>query len=78
VAACRDARNVPTLPGIAPKEAEAAWAHVKELLLSSIDEKRTADESIHVGRLFGGGLISLQRTFQEDELCHCSNGVAWR
>jgi len=43
---CLDARNVPTLPGIPPKEVKAAQAHVKDLLVSLIDKQRAAKESM--------------------------------
>ena len=46
VATCRDARNVPSLPGIPPREVEAAWKHVKDMLVVLIDETRAADESM--------------------------------
>ena len=38
------ARNVPSLPGIPPREVEAAWIHVKNMLVVFIDETR--DESM--------------------------------
>lgn len=42
-----DARNVRTLPGIPPRELEAALAHFKDLLVSWIYEKCVADYSMH-------------------------------
>ena len=45
-ATCLDFHNVPTLPAIPPREIEADWAHVKDLLVSLIEDKRTADESM--------------------------------
>ena len=46
VATCLDARNVPSLPGIPPREVESAWKHVKDMLVELIDETRAKDESI--------------------------------
>jgi len=46
VATCLDAWNVPSLPGIPPREVQAAWKHVKDMLVVLIDEIRTADESM--------------------------------
>jgi len=46
VATCLDARNVPSLPGIPSKEVEAAWKHVKDILVVLIDETLAADESM--------------------------------
>ena len=46
VATCLDAQNVPSLPGIPPREVEAAWKHVKDMLAGLIDETRAADESL--------------------------------
>jgi len=46
VATCLDARNVPGLPGIPPREVEAAWKHVKDMLVVLIDEIRAADYSM--------------------------------
>jgi len=46
VATCLDAQNVPSLPGIPPREVEAAWKHVKDMLVVLIDETRAADESM--------------------------------
>ena len=43
---CPDARNVPSLPGIPPREVKAAWKHVKDMLVVLIDETRAADESM--------------------------------
>jgi len=45
-ATCLSACNVPTLSGILRREVEAVWAHVKDLLVLLIDEKRAADDSI--------------------------------
>ena len=44
---CLDAQNVPSLPGIPPREVEAAWMHVKDMLVVLINETRAADESMH-------------------------------
>ena len=41
-----DARNVPSLPGIPPREVESAWKHVKDMLVEPIDETRAKDESM--------------------------------
>jgi len=46
VATCLDARNVPTLPGIPPREVEAAWSHFKNMLVDLINDTRAADESM--------------------------------
>ena len=46
VSTCLDARNVPSLPGIPQREVEAAWKHVKDMLVVLIDETRAADESM--------------------------------
>ena len=46
VATCLDAWNVPSLPGIPPRELEAAWNHVKDMLVVLIDETRAAHESM--------------------------------
>jgi len=46
VATCLDARNVPSLPGIPPREVESAWKHVKDMLVELIDETRAKDESM--------------------------------
>ena len=46
VATCLDARNVPSLPGIPPREVESGWKHVKDMLVEFIDETRAADESM--------------------------------
>ena len=46
VATCLDARNVPSLPGIPPREVESAWKHVKDMLVEVIDETRAKDESM--------------------------------
>jgi len=46
VATCLDTRNVLSLPGIPPREVEAAWKHVKIMLVVLIDETRAADESM--------------------------------
>jgi len=43
---CLDAQNVLSLPGIPPREVEAAWKHVKDMLVVLIDETRAADESM--------------------------------
>lgn len=45
VGACLDPRNVPNLPGIPAREVEAAWAHVKDMLVEYIDETRAAEEA---------------------------------
>ena len=45
MATCLDARNVINLPGFPPKEVEAAWMHVKDMLVVLIDETRV-DESM--------------------------------
>jgi len=45
VATCLDAQNVPSLPVFPPREVEAAWMHVKDMLVLLIDETR-ADESM--------------------------------
>jgi len=45
VGTCLDAQNVPSLPGFPPREVEAAWMHVKDMLVVLIDETR-ADESM--------------------------------
>ena len=44
VPTCLDARNVPSLPGIPPREVESAWKHVKDMLVELIDETRAKDE----------------------------------
>jgi len=46
VGTCLDAQNVPSLPNIPPREVEAAWKHVKNILVVLIDETRAADESM--------------------------------
>jgi len=46
VATCLDVRNVSSLPGIPPREVEAAWMEVKDMLVVLIDETRAADESM--------------------------------
>jgi len=46
VTTCLDARNVPSLRGIPPREVEAAWKHVKDMLVVLIDETRAVDESM--------------------------------
>jgi len=46
VVTCPDARNVPSIPGIPPREVKAAWKHVKDMLVVLIDETRAADESM--------------------------------
>jgi len=46
VATCLNARNVPSIPGIPPREVEAAWKPVKDMLVVLIDETRAADESM--------------------------------
>ena len=46
MANCLDAQNVPSLPGIPPREVETAWKHVKDMLVVLIDETRAADESM--------------------------------
>jgi len=46
VATCLHTRNVPSLPGITSREVEAAWMHVKDMLVVLIDDTRAADESI--------------------------------
>jgi len=46
VATCLDAQNVPSLPNIPQREVEAAWKHVKDMLVVLIDETRAADESM--------------------------------
>ena len=38
--------NGPSLPGMPPREVEAAWKHVKDMLVVLIDETRGADESM--------------------------------
>ena len=43
---CLDARNVPSLLGIPPREVETAWKHVKDMLVVMIDKTRAADESM--------------------------------
>ena len=43
---CLDTQNVPSLPGIPPREVESAWKHVKDMLVEVIDETRVAD-SVH-------------------------------
>ena len=48
VATCLDAQNVQSLPGIPPREVEAAWKHVKDMLVVLIDETRAADESMYI------------------------------
>jgi len=40
------AQNVLSLPGIPPREVEAAWMHVKDILVVLIDESWSADESV--------------------------------
>ena len=42
---CLDALNFPSLPGFPPREVEAAWMHVKDMLVVLIDETQT-DESM--------------------------------
>jgi len=46
VATCLNAQTVPSLPGIPPREVEAAWMHVKDMFVVLIDETRAADESM--------------------------------
>jgi len=46
VGTCLDAGNVPCLPGIPPREIEASWKHVKDMLVMFIDETRAGDESM--------------------------------
>jgi len=46
VTTCLDARNVPSLPDIPKREVEAAWKHVKDMLVVLIDETRVVDESM--------------------------------
>ena len=46
VVTCLDAWNVPSLPGIPPREVESAWKHVKDMLVELIDETRAKDESM--------------------------------
>jgi len=46
VATCLDAQNVQSLPGITPREVEAAWMHVQDILVVLIDKTRAADESM--------------------------------
>jgi len=43
-----DGRNVPSLPGIPPREVEAAWKHVKDMLVVLIDETRGADMRTYI------------------------------
>jgi len=45
VATCVDAWNVPSLPNFPPKGVEAAWMHVKDMLVVLIDETQV-DESM--------------------------------
>jgi len=45
VATCLDARNVPSLPGISPREVEVV-KNVKDMLVVIIDETRPADDSM--------------------------------
>ena len=46
MATCLDAQNVQSLPGITPREVEAAWMHVQDILVVLIDKTRAADESM--------------------------------
>jgi len=47
MATCLDAQNVLSLPGIPPRELNAAWMHVNDMLVVLINETRAADESMH-------------------------------
>jgi len=46
VGTCLDARNVPSLSGIPPREVEATWKHVNDMLVVLIDETWAVDESM--------------------------------
>ena len=46
VGTCLDVQNVPSLPGIPPREVETPWKNVKDILVLLIDETRAADESM--------------------------------
>jgi len=46
VGTCLDARHVPSLLGIPPREVETAWKHVKDMLVVLIDETRAAHKSM--------------------------------
>ena len=46
MATCLDAQNVPSLPGIPPREVEVAWKNVKDMLVMLIDETRDVNESM--------------------------------
>ena len=46
MATCLDAQNVPTLPGIPPREVEATWSYVKDMLVDLINNTRAANESM--------------------------------
>jgi len=46
VATCLDARSVPSLPGIPPREVETVWNHAKGMLVVFIEETWVADESM--------------------------------
>jgi len=39
-------QNVPSLPGISPREVETTWIHVKDMLVVFIDKTWAADESM--------------------------------
>ena len=46
MATCLDTQNVPSLPGIPPREVETGWMHVKDMLVVLIDEPKDADASM--------------------------------
>jgi len=54
VGTCLHARNDLSLPGIPPREVEAAWMHVKDILVVLIDETRAANESMRLHVTDGG------------------------
>ena len=66
VATCLNAQNVPSLPGITPREVEAAWMHVKDMLVVL--------EMLPI-RIAGVRILVLTQTNRnQDLLCPESNG----
>ena len=43
---CLDARNVPTFPGIPPREVQVVWSHKKDILVDLINDTRDVYESM--------------------------------
>jgi len=71
VATCLDAQNVPSLPGITPREVEAAWMHVKDMLMVLIDETQRLRREVNA-LAFGVGHNSIQDTRHAQEVTSCS------